>query len=85
MVGGPRSVDENFDGNVYSKLRSNSPVDSATEMARSSDISTLRVMLTHHWFDIASSYLEVLSSFPETTCPYDYRYYQILCILHGNP
>lgn len=67
-------VDENFDGTVYGELRRRSPADSAIEMAKASDISALRIMLTHHWFEIAPHYLTVLSSFPETTCPHDYRY-----------
>ncbi len=73
MVGGPRMVEENFDGAEYVKLRSRSPTDSAIDMARASDVSALRIMLMNHWFDVAPQYLSVISSFPETTCPHDYR------------
>jgi len=74
MIGGPTMVDENFDGNVYEKLRLRRPIESAIELTHGSDINALRIMLTHHWLDIAPDYLEVLSSFPETTNPYEYRY-----------
>ncbi|CAL8069233.1 unnamed protein product [Orchesella dallaii] len=73
MLGGPRMAEENFDEDVYAKLRSRSPAESAMEMARSNDTSGLRIILTHHWEDIEPHYLQVLSSFPETTCPHDYR------------
>lgn len=66
-------AEENFDGAVYARLRSKSPAESAVEMARSNDISGLRIILTHHWDDIKPHYLLVLSSFPETTSPHDYR------------
>jgi len=79
MIGGFRMADETFDGAVYSKLRCKSPADAAVEMSRSSDISALKIMLTHHWFEIAPQYLNVLSSFPETTCPHDYRY-RFICL-----
>lgn len=73
MLGGPRMAEENFDGTVYAKLRCRSPAESAVEMAKSNDISGLRIILTHHWEDIEPYYLQVLSSFPETTSPHDYR------------
>jgi hypothetical protein len=74
IVGGPRMVEENFDGAVYAELRSKSPVASAVTMARAKDVTALGIILKHHWFEIASQYLEVISSFPETTYPHDYRY-----------
>ncbi|XP_021958481.1 neuroblastoma-amplified sequence [Folsomia candida] len=72
MVGGPRMVEENFDGPSYAKLRSRRPAESAVDMARTSDVAALRILLVHHWFEIAQQYLSVISSFPETTSPIDY-------------
>lgn len=68
-------AEENFDGAIYAKFRSRTPAESAMEMARSNDISGLRIILTHHWDAIEPHYLQVLSSFPETTHPHDYRYF----------
>lgn len=67
-------VEENFDGPSYAKLRSRRPAESAVDMARTSDVAALRILLVHHWFEIAQQYLSVISSFPETTSPIDYRY-----------
>jgi len=74
MVGGPVVADENYDGQAYGKLRGRSLVYSAVEMARNCDMNGLRILLTHHWYDLSEHYMDIIASFPETCSPHDFRY-----------
>lgn len=47
MVGGPRMVEENFDGEAFVSLRSKSPAESAIDMARGEDIFILLLLVIH--------------------------------------
>ncbi|CAG7816117.1 unnamed protein product [Allacma fusca] len=73
ILGGALLSEENFDSNVYSKLRNNSVLESCIEMARNSDVSGLKIMCINHWVDVSPYYLHILSSFPETTPAHNYR------------
>ena len=85
MVGGPAFVEENYDGQAYGKLRSRNLVYSAVEMARDCDMNGLRILLTNHWHDISEHYMDVISSFPETCSPHDFKFvYYVYSLIHSS-
>jgi len=67
-------VEERYNSKSYGRLRSRNTIESAIEMTQNCDTNGLRILLTNHWADVSAHYLDVISSFPETWSPHDYKW-----------
>ena len=73
ILGGASYAAERFNSDFYRDFRSRNVVQLAVEYAQNSDWKALETLLTYHHNDLAIHRLAILSSFPETTNPSDYR------------
>ncbi|CAB4022273.1 Neuroblastoma-amplified sequence, partial [Paramuricea clavata] len=73
ILGGPAVAHDTFDCGFFSKFRDSNIVETSVEFARDNDWNAVDLLLTYHGKEILPHYLSILSNFPETTTPFDYR------------
>ncbi|XP_022250297.1 neuroblastoma-amplified sequence-like [Limulus polyphemus] len=73
ILGGPHIADEHYDAKFFKVFRSQSGLEAAVQFARESDWRSVAAMFTYHGKETLQHHLPVLSNFPETTSPFDYR------------
>lgn len=73
ILGDYRSVQQNFDHVFYDEFRQKCPLNACIDYAHSGDAHAVETLLNFYTEDIASHVLPILSNFPETISPYQYR------------
>ncbi|XP_076354433.1 NBAS subunit of NRZ tethering complex-like isoform X3 [Tachypleus tridentatus] len=73
ILGGPHIAEEHYDAKFFKVFRSQSGLEGAVQFARESDWRSVAAMFTYHGKETLQHHLPVLSNFPETTSPFDYR------------
>ncbi|XP_063884338.1 NBAS subunit of NRZ tethering complex-like isoform X2 [Scylla paramamosain] len=73
LLGGAHLAPEHYDAGFYDKFRSQSAISATVEFARDGDWGGVDVMFTYHGEDTLPHRLAVLSNFPPTLGPYEYR------------
>ncbi|CAL4164619.1 unnamed protein product [Meganyctiphanes norvegica] len=73
LLGGPHIAPEHYDYAFYDKFRSQSAILAAVEFAHNYDWRGVEAMFTHHGSETLPHRLAVLSSFPPTMGPFEYR------------
>ncbi|XP_071171040.1 NBAS subunit of NRZ tethering complex-like [Mytilus edulis] len=73
ILGGVHAAAERFNEKFFQKFRSENIVETAVNYARDNNIEALETLFTFHWEDLRPHRLGILSNFPETTNPHEYR------------
>lgn len=73
ILGDPKSIRQHFDHLFYAEFRYKSPFEASIEFARNSDCRAVTAMFNHCTEHINEHLLPILSNFPETLSPYQYR------------
>ncbi|KAL3866901.1 hypothetical protein ACJMK2_044151 [Sinanodonta woodiana] len=73
ILGGVSAAAERFDSKYFEKFRSENIVETALYQAQCSDWKALETLFTFHAADLAPHRLAILSNFPETTNPFEYK------------
>ncbi|XP_069462044.1 NBAS subunit of NRZ tethering complex isoform X2 [Ambystoma mexicanum] len=73
ILGGPHAAEERYDAEYFKKFRNQNIVLSARTYARESNVQALEILFTYHGSELLPHHLALLSNFPETTSPYEYR------------
>ncbi|KAK3595169.1 hypothetical protein CHS0354_002768 [Potamilus streckersoni] len=73
ILGGISAAAERFDSKYFEKFRSQNIVETALYQAQCSDWKALEILFTFHAADLAPHRLAILSNFPETTNPCEYK------------
>ncbi|XP_076101260.1 NBAS subunit of NRZ tethering complex-like [Mytilus galloprovincialis] len=73
ILGGVHAAAERFNEKFFQKFRSANIVEIAVNYARDNNIEALETLFTFHWEDLRPHRLGILSNFPETTNPHEYR------------
>ncbi|XP_028411208.1 LOW QUALITY PROTEIN: neuroblastoma-amplified sequence-like [Dendronephthya gigantea] len=73
ILGGPAVAHDNFDSVFFTSFRDSNIVESSVNFARDNDWNAVDCLLTYHGKQTLPHYLSILSNFPETTSPFDYR------------
>ncbi|XP_070541643.1 NBAS subunit of NRZ tethering complex-like [Ptychodera flava] len=74
ILGGPHAAEERFDDKYFRKFRSQNIVEAAVEFARDGDWQALDSIFTYHGSDTLPHRLAIISNFPETMSPFEYRH-----------
>ncbi|PSN37576.1 Neuroblastoma-amplified sequence [Blattella germanica] len=73
IMGGPHMAEDCYDYMFYDKFRTVSLIESTVKFARESNWKAVETMFTYHGSIILPHWLAVLSNFPETMNPQEYR------------
>ncbi|XP_021365609.1 neuroblastoma-amplified sequence-like [Mizuhopecten yessoensis] len=73
ILGGEVAAVSRFNDKFFEKFRSQNIVEAAMNYARHGDWKALDLLFTYHGETLKPHRLAVLSNFPETTCPTEYR------------
>ncbi|CAH1796434.1 unnamed protein product [Owenia fusiformis] len=73
ILGGIHAAEEHFDPKFFEKFRAANIIESAVDYARASDWQSLDCLFTYHSEDLLEHWLAILSNFPETMSPLEYR------------
>ncbi|KAF2357733.1 Neuroblastoma-amplified sequence N-terminal, partial [Trinorchestia longiramus] len=84
LVGGGHLAPERYDAAAYSRLREQSSVAACRQFARDGDGDAVAVMWTHHGQATLPHRLALLSNFPPTLGPFEYRALLPACGVDGE-
>ncbi|KDR17610.1 Neuroblastoma-amplified sequence, partial [Zootermopsis nevadensis] len=84
IMGGSDMAEELYNYTFYDKFRTISVVTSAVKFAREGNWKGVEIMFTYHGDALLSHWLPVLSNFPETMNPYEYKSLLPECTANGN-
>ncbi|XP_064620288.1 NBAS subunit of NRZ tethering complex-like [Lineus longissimus] len=73
ILGGAHVAEEHFDHKVYEKFRAQNILEATVDFARACDYRAVDHLLTYHAEDLVPHRLAIISNFPETMSPADYR------------
>lgn len=73
ILGDYRTVEQQFNHVFYSEFRQKSPLNVCIDYAHDGDAHAVEILLNFYTEDLAPHLLAILSNFPETTSPYQYR------------
>lgn len=73
LLGGPHVAPEHYDASFFDKFRSQSAISATVEFARNYDWRGVEAMFTSHGAETLPHRLAVLSNFPPTMGPFEYR------------
>lgn len=73
LLGGAHVAPEHYDATFFDKFRSQSAVSAAVEFARGYDWRGVDAMFTYHGNETLPHQLAILSNFPPTMGPFEYR------------
>ncbi|BFY98427.1 hypothetical protein BsWGS_01467 [Bradybaena similaris] len=73
ILGGPNAAADRYNAAFFTSFRSRNIFELAAEYAQNSDWKAVETLMTFHSSDLASHRLAILSNFPETTDPTEYR------------
>lgn len=73
ILGDYRSVPQHFDHVFYNEFRRKCPLEACIDYARDGDAHAVQIMLNFYTEDLSIHLLPILSNFPETLSPYQYR------------
>ncbi|XP_026284757.1 NBAS subunit of NRZ tethering complex isoform X1 [Frankliniella occidentalis] len=73
ILGGLQLADELFEHMVYADFRSSSSLRACVQFARASNCQAVECMLTYQSGQTLHHWLPILSNFPETVCPMEYK------------
>ncbi|KAJ9580564.1 hypothetical protein L9F63_024257, partial [Diploptera punctata] len=84
IMGGSHMTKEFYDYMFYDKFRNVSLIKSTVKFARESNWKAVEIMFTYHGGIILPHWLPVLSNFPETLNPHEYRSLLPECDTEGH-
>lgn len=73
ILGGLQLADELFEHTVYADFRSSSSLRACVQFARAANCQAVECMLTYHGRQTLQHWLPIISNFPETVCPTEYK------------
>ncbi|KAK3925364.1 Neuroblastoma-amplified sequence [Frankliniella fusca] len=73
ILGGLQLADELFEHTVYADFRSSSSLRACVQFARASNCQAVECMLTYQGGQTLNHWLPILSNFPETVSPMEYK------------
>ncbi|XP_074650577.1 NBAS subunit of NRZ tethering complex-like [Tubulanus polymorphus] len=73
ILGGTHIADERYDHTLFKKFRSQNIVEAAVEYAQNGDWKAVDCIFTYHGEDVLPHRFGILSNFPETSAPDEYR------------
>lgn len=73
ILGGLQLADELFEHSVYADFRSSSSLRACVQFARAANGRAVECMLTYQGSQTLHHWLPILSNFPETVCPMEYK------------
>lgn len=73
ILGDYRTVQQHFDHVFYDEFRQKCPLNACIDYAREGDAHAVEILLNFHKDDLLPHLLAILSNFPETLSPYQYR------------
>lgn len=73
ILGDHRAVQQHFDHVFYDEFRTKCPLNSCIEYANSGDPHAVETLLRFYTDETAAHLISILSNFPETLSPYQYR------------
>ena len=73
ILGDYRTVQQDFDHVFYDEFRRKPPLASCIEFANSGDTHAVETCLEYYTIELSPHLLAILSNFPETLSPYQYR------------
>lgn len=82
ILGDYRTIQQDFDHVFYDEFRTKAPLNSCIDFANAGDPNAVEICLDFYTDDLKFHLLAILSNFPETLSPYQYR--NLLPCLRGN-
>lgn len=79
LLGGSHVAPEHYDASFFDKFRSQSAISATVEFARNYDWRGVEAMFTYHGAETLPHRLAVLSNFPPTMGPFEYRSLLLEC------
>ncbi|XP_034245235.1 neuroblastoma-amplified sequence-like isoform X2 [Thrips palmi] len=73
ILGGTQLADELFEHTVYAVFRASSSLRACVQFARAANSQAVECMLTYEGSQTLHHWLPILSNFPETVCPTEYK------------
>ncbi|KAH9508425.1 hypothetical protein Btru_055206 [Bulinus truncatus] len=73
ILGGSNAAAERYNAEFYARFRASNIFELTTEYARKNDWTAVEILLIYHSNELAPHRLAILSNFPETTDPADYK------------
>jgi hypothetical protein len=84
LMGGSHMAEELYNYTFYNKFRTVSLITSTVKFAREGNWKAVEIMFTYHGNAVLPHWLPVLSNFPETVNPYDYKSLLPECTASGS-
>lgn len=73
ILGDYRAVHQHFDHVFYDEFRKKCPLEACIDYSRNGDAHAVEIMLNFYTDELSMHLLPILSNFPETLSPYQYR------------
>jgi hypothetical protein len=84
IMGGPHMAKDLYDYTFYDKFRTASLIMSTVKFAHEGNHKAVEIMFTYHGDALLPHWLPVLSNFPESMDPYEYKSLLPKCDASGN-